>query len=134
MLQRERRILFVGTLIVAAIVLAVGPAVAEEQSMAGLMGKKLLRGIANVSTGWMEVPKQIYRIGKEEGILAGALRGPIEGLGMFAGRTIGGAYEILTFPVPIPNPEQPLFEPAFVWEPETAYQPQRVQAAADSQP
>ena len=104
------------------------PAQAEEPSLAtqGIdvspvvekIATKLVRGIANFTTGLVEVPKQIYLVGRNEGWAAGALRGPIDGFGMFIARTFAGAYEILTFLVPIPPRYQPMLQPDYVWQPE----------------
>ncbi|MBM4121168.1 MAG: exosortase system-associated protein, TIGR04073 family [Nitrospira sp.] len=91
--------------------------VAEEPSTVSQIGTKLLRGAANFATGWVEFPKQIYLVGQNEGWLTGAIRGPIDGLGWFVARTVGGAYEVLTFPFPIPFHYQPLFTPEYVWQP-----------------
>ena len=94
------------------------PAAAEEPGIPQQIGTKFVRGVANLATGWVEIPKQIYVVGTSEGWVAGALRGPFDGLGMFAARTIAGAYEILTFPIPVPPNYQPMLSPEYVWEAE----------------
>lgn len=91
----------------------------ETTSVMNQIAIKLARGAVNFATGWVEVPKQIYLVGREEGWTTGLIRGPIDGLGMFAARTIAGAYEILTFPVPIPPGYQPMVQPDYVWQAET---------------
>lgn len=102
--------------------MAVPPARAADgaRGIAERAGEKLVRGVVNLGTGWAEILKQPYLIGKHEGWRAGALRGPIEGLGMVFVRTIGGAFEILTFPLPIPSGYQPMVEPDYVWQEDTA--------------
>lgn len=100
-------------------VLLMGDAVighAEESPIWRQAGMKLLRGAVNFGTGWMELPKQIYLVSQTEGWMTGALRGPIDGLGMFVTRTVAGAYEVLTFPIPVPPQYRPMFQPSFVWE------------------
>jgi putative exosortase-associated protein (TIGR04073 family) len=92
------------------------PSFAEDTPLLRQMGTKLTRGVANLATGWAEVPKQIYHVGHEEGWVIGAIRGPIDGLGMFAARTIAGAYEILSFLFPIPSQYQPMLQPDYVWQ------------------
>ena len=92
------------------------PVQAKEQPILLQIGTKLSRGAANLVTGWIEVPKQIYRVGKEEGWLIGALRGPIDGVGMCVARTLAGAYEILSFPLPLPFQYQPMLQPEYVWQ------------------
>lgn len=100
-----------------------GPAgaLAEEQSVSAVpaqIGAKFVRGLANLTTGLGEFPKQIYLVGKKEGWVQGAFRGPFEGLGMVIARTLAGAYEVLTFPVPVPSGYQPMLLPEYVWQPE----------------
>jgi len=94
----------------------------EEQSVPGQFGTKFVRGVANLATGMGEFPKQIYLIWEKEGWVQGTFRGPIEGLGMFIARTVAGAYEVVTFPVPVPSGYQPMLLPEYVWQPEPASQ------------
>lgn len=96
---------------------------AEEPSAVRPMATKLTRGIANFTTGWVELPKQVYLVGKNEGWMTGAIRGPIDGFGMLLARTIAGAYEVLTFPLPLPPQYQPMLKPDYVWQPETPAEP-----------
>lgn len=93
---------------------------AEDTLGAERIATKFVRGVANFTTGWLEIPKQISIVSREEGWVKGAMRGSIEGLGMFLARTLAGAYEILTFPVPLPPGYQPMLQPEYVWEPEPA--------------
>jgi len=93
-------------------------ALADEPSVPQQIGTKLVRGVTNLATGIGEVPKQIYLIGQKEGWVQGVSRGPFEGLGMFIARTVGGAYEILTFPIPVPSNYQPMLLPEYVWQSE----------------
>ncbi|OLD74828.1 MAG: hypothetical protein AUG95_01395 [Nitrospirae bacterium 13_1_20CM_4_62_6] len=57
-----------------------------------------------------------YRV--PDPVVTGALRGPIDGLGMFVARTVAGAYEVLTFPIPLPPRYQPMLFPEYIWQPE----------------
>lgn len=86
------------------------------------IGTKLVRGLANLVTGVGEIPKQVYLVGKREGWVQGTFRGPFEGLGMFIARTLAGAYEVVTFPLPVPPGYQPMLLPEYVWQPEPAPQ------------
>jgi len=107
-----------GSLILFLILWSASLALAEEPSAPQRIATKFIRGAANFTTGWMELPKQVYLVGQREGWVTGALRGPIDGLGMFIARTIGGAYEVLTFPIPLPPQYQPMLHPDYVWQPE----------------
>ncbi|MGB2629676.1 MAG: exosortase system-associated protein, TIGR04073 family [Candidatus Omnitrophota bacterium] len=77
--------------------------------------KKLGRGLANVLTGWVELPKNIYDTSVEENILSGLTMGLAKGVGMTIVRTGAGIYETVTFPFPIPEDYQPVLEPEFVF-------------------
>ncbi len=77
--------------------------------------KKLARGVANVLTGWVELPKNIYETSVEENILSGLTMGLAKGIGMTIVRTGAGVYETVTFPFPIPEDYQPVLEPEFVF-------------------
>ena len=106
------------------LVVSSSPAHAEEPGLFEQIGTKFVRGVANLATGWVELPKQIYVVGTNEGWVAGAFRGPFDGMGMFFARTIAGAYEILTFPIPVPPHYQAMLRPDYVWEPEAPAAPQ----------
>ncbi len=112
------------SLIASVVLWTVAPAQAEEPGLAQRISTKFARGVANFTLGWMELPKQVYVVGTNEGWVAGALRGPFDGLGMFVARTIAGAYEILTFPVPIPPSYGPMLRPEYVWESDPPPAPQ----------
>ena len=99
--------------------LAPVPAAAED-SVPERVGHKLMRGVVNVATGWLEMPKQVYRTFRDEGAIRGIFKGPIEGLGMFIVRSAAGAYEILTFPIPVPAGYEPMFQPEYIWQPDPA--------------
>lgn len=108
-----------GLALVAAIVSA-APAQAEDSPHWGeQISKKFVRGVVNLSTGWLELPRQVYEVGQTEGWITGALRGPFDGIGMFFARTVAGVVEVATFPVPLPT-YQPILTPTYAWEPEMA--------------
>lgn len=90
---------------------------AEEPTLAERMKDKFVRGVVNVSTGWMELPVQVHEVWKNEGWVAGLFRGPIDGIGMFFARTVAGMVEIVTFPVPLPTYD-PIVKPVYAWSPD----------------
>ena len=90
----------------------------SPQEIVDGMAAKGVRGAANLLTGWMEIPKQIYVTGEESGWLRGAVIGPFKGIGMTVIRTVSGAGELLTFFVAYPGFYDPWFEPRFVWQKE----------------
>jgi putative exosortase-associated protein (TIGR04073 family) len=79
--------------------------------------QKLGRGIANLFTGWLEIPYEIGRkINRDDSMISGIFIGPITGFCKAVGRTAVGMYDILTFPLPIPKGYQPVIEPELVGE------------------
>ena len=76
--------------------------------------KKLGRGVANIITGWIEIPKNVYDTSQEENILMGLTVGLAKGLGMSVIRTGVGIYDTVTFPFPVPEDYEPLLEPEYV--------------------
>lgn len=75
---------------------------------------KLGRGIVNVLTGWVEIPKNIATEWRRTDPFSGFVVGTIKGIGWTIGRTISGAYDIITFPVPVPKEYKPLMEPEYI--------------------
>lgn len=88
----------------------------EDDYWAGA-GHKLVRGLANAGTGWMEAFRQPI-VQSEKGGFWGGVAGFFIGLGAVGARTIVGAYDFVTFAVPAPEKFQPLMQPEFVWQPE----------------
>lgn len=89
----------------------------EAQVLGHQVSGKFIRGMVNLSTGWIELPRQIYEVGTNEGWVRGILRGPFDGIGMFFARTVAGAVEMATFPVPLPT-YKPMLTPTYAWESE----------------
>lgn len=117
-MRRRAGLLVVACAVSMSVLVLPARVAAERGGVVERAGEKLVRGLVNLGTGWVEILKQPYLIGKQHGWLAGTLRGPVEGLGMVVARTVGGAYEILTFPLPIPSGYQPMVEPDYVWQDE----------------
>ena len=90
----------------------------SPQEVVDGMANKAVRGLANVTTGWLEFPMQIYTTYKEDGTTKGILVGPIKGVGMTLVRTLAGVGEVATFFIPYPGFYDPYFDPSFVWEEE----------------
>ena len=61
------------------------------------------RGITNVLTCWIELPKQIHMGSQESNPVSGLAWGLIKGAGLTVLRAGMGLYEAVTFPVPYPK-------------------------------
>lgn len=90
----------------------------SPQETVDAMANKAVRGVANVTTGWLEFPKQIVSTYREDGLGKGMTVGPLKGLGMTLVRTVAGAIETLTFFIAFPGFYDPLVEPDYVWQKE----------------
>jgi len=81
---------------------------------------KIGRGVGNMLTCWIEVPKNLHLGTQEENPLLGVGWGLVKGSGLAATRLVVGAYETLTFPIPIPkdyaSPYEGMELADFAWE------------------
>ena len=76
---------------------------------------KLLRGLVNVITGWVEIPKRVHETTEQSGPGTGFTWGLMRGFGYGFIRTAAGGYETVTFLVPAPPGYQPVMQPAYVF-------------------
>lgn len=67
------------------------------------MTRKLGRGVSNVAFGALELPLRIYAVNFEEGGISAWTFGLFSGIGYVVAREVVGVVEIITFPVPLPN-------------------------------
>lgn len=78
--------------------------------------RKLGRGLANTTTGFVEIPKKVFLISKNDNPLLGMTWGWVKGAGVGLLRTAAGVYETVTFPIPAPANYEPIIQPEFVFE------------------
>lgn len=76
--------------------------------------RKAGRGLAAMTTGFLEVPGNIYKGSVEDGVGGGFL-GFAKGLGMIVPRTLVGVYEFVSCPIPAPSNFRPILDPEFPW-------------------
>ena len=100
---------------VGSIVLVLGFSVAlSSEARAQTALRKAGRGLAAMTTGFLEIPGNIYKGSVEDGVGGGFL-GFAKGLGMVVPRTLVGVYEFVTAPIPAPANFRPVLEPEFPW-------------------
>lgn len=104
-----RKFILILVPVVAIFSLAIKPCSADPL-------RKLGRGLLNVITGIVEIPKKVILTSKKEGIKIGLTRGLLDGAKAGLVRTASGIYEALTFPIPAPVDYAPMVEPEFVFE------------------
>lgn len=111
---RQRRLRGLGYATVLAglfslCLLPAGPA--EAQSAA----RKFGRGLAAMTTGFLEIPGNIVEEHRERGPVYGFTLGFAKGLGGVVVRELVGVYEFVTAPFPIPEDFEPIIQPEFPW-------------------
>ena len=103
-------------LAVAISTVIAGQALAEELTKS-TPGQKALRGATNLSLGLvLELPRTIYYETKAQGPLVGIPAGFLAGFGLGLMRTVVGAYELLSFPIAVPDDYKPILSPPFPFE------------------
>ncbi len=86
----------------------------QPEAITGKMAVKFGRGLTNVVTSVVEIPRQTVLLGREMGGV-GYLLGPFSGVMMTGYRALMGVAEMVLFPVPAPGYYDPMIDPAFVW-------------------
>ena len=72
---------------------------------------KLGRGLENIVTSPVEFLTQFIVAGDENGPVTTFVKGTVYGTGAMVGRILGGATEVVTFPIPLPRHYDPLMDP-----------------------
>jgi len=73
---------------------------------------KLVAGIANTATGFIELPKNIILVTQRDSILHGMTFGLASGVMHSVARTVIGVFDVATFWIPTP----PSVQPTYIWE------------------
>ena len=78
--------------------------------------RKVGRGFANTTLGFLAIPGQMTVQTRERGAAAGLPIGFGLGLGWFVASELIGVWEILTSPFEFPAGYKPILEPEFPWQ------------------
>ncbi|MDD5275998.1 MAG: exosortase system-associated protein, TIGR04073 family [Methylovulum sp.] len=73
---------------------------------------KLGNALVNVTTGLGEIPKAIMITNRTEGPAYASTAGVVTGIVNMMGRTLNGAYDLVTFMIPT----KPIITPDYVWQ------------------
>lgn len=87
----------------------------RPESITEKMSFKLVRGVTNVATAIVEIPKQTYITTRNHGPIGYAV-GPIKGFCMALYRGVIGVTESVFFMVPQPGYYDPMIDPIYVWQ------------------
>lgn len=77
--------------------------------------RKLGRGLAGMTAGFLELPGNIVEETRHRGPAEGIPLGFAKGLGMIIPRELVGVYEFLSAPLPAPAGYRPILQPEFPW-------------------
>jgi putative exosortase-associated protein (TIGR04073 family) len=89
-----------------------GSAYADEPDYLSGLTSKFSQGFFNTTTGFIELPKNIINISQDENIFVGATWGVLRGTLHAVGRTVVGAAELITAPIPTGD----YISPPYVWD------------------
>jgi putative exosortase-associated protein (TIGR04073 family) len=78
--------------------------------------RKAGRGLAGMTTAFLEVPGNVVREMDRRDPVEGAAVGFAIGLGMIVPRVLVGVYEFLSAPFAAPPGYRPILEPEFPWD------------------
>ncbi len=99
-----------------AVSMGVGAPAAWAQDPIAKMG----RGVVNILTSWIEIPKNIHTGNQQENPVVGVASGVLKGAGMTLLRVGVGAFEVVTFPFPYPKDYGSVYESMemsdYAWE------------------
>ncbi len=84
----------------------------QHRSYGSKVGNKALNAFANLTTGVLEIPKNIINTTNKSNIVYGAVGGLFKGLIHTAGRIGVGIADLVT----IPLPTWPIAQPAYIWD------------------
>jgi len=77
--------------------------------------EKAGRGLAAMTTPFLEIPGNIVDTTEHDGALSGWTMGLARGIGMTAVRPVVGVYELVTAPVAVPKNYEPILQPEYPW-------------------
>jgi putative exosortase-associated protein (TIGR04073 family) len=96
-------------------VVSLALALAATPARAQTAPRKLGRGLAAMTTSFLEVPGNMVAETRALGPGEGIPLGFAKGLGMIVVRTLVGVYEFVSAPFPAPADYRPIIEPEFPW-------------------
>jgi putative exosortase-associated protein (TIGR04073 family) len=84
----------------------------QQRSYGSKVGNKALNAFANLTTSWLEIPKNIINTTNKSNVFYGLVGGLFKGIVHTAGRIGVGVADLVT----IPMPTRPIAQPAYIWD------------------
>ena len=105
---------------IIALLVSVSSLCASPRSWAQDPIHKMGRGLVNVLTGWLELPKQVHLGSQRDHPVTGVGWGLVKGAKLLILRVGVGIFEAATFPIPYPkdfaSPYERMEMPDYAWE------------------
>lgn len=102
----------VTVLLAACLSTSLSPRADEPETYGETFGRKLVNGLANITTSSLEIPKNIVLINNQSNVIYGFVGGTFKGLLNMGGRMGVGVLDLVTAPIPT----QPIIQPLYVWD------------------
>jgi putative exosortase-associated protein (TIGR04073 family) len=100
---------------ICAVLFALLSTPALSQAVEYTAARKAGRGLAAMTTGFLEIPGNMVEESRKHGAGAGIPLGFVFGLGKLVVRELVGVYEFLSSPFEAPAGFKPIIEPEFPW-------------------
>lgn len=84
----------------------------QPTTYGGKVGRKASSAFANLTTGWLEIPKNMINTSNQSNVFYGIVGGLFKGVVNMAGRLGVGVADLITIPIPT----QPIAYPIYVWD------------------
>lgn len=84
----------------------------QHRSYGSKVGHKALNAFANLTTSWLELPKNMINTSNDSNVFYGIVGGVFKGVLNMAGRIAVGIGDLIT----IPLPTQPIAYPVYIWD------------------
>jgi putative exosortase-associated protein (TIGR04073 family) len=101
---------------ISAVFIGMLSASAPSQAIEYTAARKAGRGLASMTTGFLEIPGNMMAESRKHGAGAGIPLGFVFGLGKLVVRELVGVYEFLSAPFEAPAGFEPIIEPEFPWD------------------
>jgi putative exosortase-associated protein (TIGR04073 family) len=110
-----KRIRMYALAVVAVLAVVTLPNAYAHKATSHTSAQKFGRGLAAMTTGFLEIPGNIVKETKAKGAIGFPI-GLATGLGMTVTRELVGVYEFISAPFPVPAGFQPILQPEYPWD------------------
>ncbi len=84
----------------------------DDKNYGEKVGEKALNGLTNMTTSFLEIPKNIINATNDSNIVYGTVGGTAKGIINMLGRSLIGLIDFVTAPLPT----KPIVSPVLIWD------------------